>query len=44
VGQVFEFEPTQTPDWQVSVLVQAFPSSHKFPVFATQAPVAAEQV
>jgi len=37
------FDPVQTPDWQVSVCVQALPSLHKKPpilfVAAEQTPV-----
>jgi hypothetical protein len=45
--QTTGFEPVQTPDWQLSVWVQAFPSLHAVP-FATagleQTPVDVLQV
>ena len=43
-GQVTVVPPVHTPAWQVSPEVHALPSSQLAPVFATQVPVAAEQV
>jgi hypothetical protein len=40
----FGFEPTQAPDWQVSVCVQALPSSQATPSLATQTPVVVPQI
>jgi hypothetical protein len=41
---VTALDPTHFPLLQVSVFVQAFPSSHVVPVFGVQVPVLAEQV
>jgi hypothetical protein len=44
VGHVTGLAPTHVPLLQVSVLVQALPSSHAVPELGVQVPVLAEQV